>query len=95
MKKNKDGYVLNFKNKNEWEVITFTYSDTDLIVYYINLDKHRKTTIKKLKKILAVKTIKGSDRKVDHYLIDPTQQEFETLQGENIFTKAATFTRIE
>lgn len=96
LKKSNDYFVLSLKDSAAWEVFAFKQKGTSILVYYINIDQMKADKIiPSLKEITNVVEIRDSAGKINKYLINPTQNEFQLLLDKKLFSKILEFKKIK
>ena len=90
LKQQKPYYILNALGFNGWEVMAITIKNDTLLVKFT--DGEHLEEVEKLKKITPVKKIVDSTGRIDYYLINPTQRQFESMLKKKMFPGEMIFT---
>ncbi|NJW52593.1 hypothetical protein [Salinimicrobium oceani] len=88
-------YVLSLKEEDGWDVFPLKISRNRLVAQYVQLTPATEKLILNMKSTSAVKTIKTEDGKFDHYLVAPSEKDFQKLVRKRLFSNKMVFKRLK
>ena len=88
--------MVNIKEKSYWNIISFSYKNYKIFVYYIVVEKEKeKEIIDKIGEITLTEEKLTNSGIVDGYLIDPTEKELQELFDKDIFKEIIVFEKLK
>ena len=93
LKSHKNTYILNLKDNGTWDVFPFKFTSNKITVYFADV-KSGTEKLLKAKHPEGVQEIRNEDGKLDHYLIDPSAEEFDRLLKKKLFGEKIEFKRL-
>jgi hypothetical protein len=94
LKLHRNTYILNLKDNGTWDVFPIKFSTNKITVYFADL-KSGTEKLLKANHPEAVQEIRTEDGKLDHYLIDPSVEEFDRLLKKKLFNEKVEFKRLK
>lgn len=95
LKEFRNYYILSLKEEEEWDVFPLKMRKGDIHLFFPTMASNAEELMEELKKTSPVKEISGADGDFDHYLINPTSEEFRYLLRKNLFDEKIIFKRME
>lgn len=95
LKEIKNYYILNLQEEGEWDVFPVRLRKGDIHIYFPATASRAEELMEEIKQTSSVIEILDADGDFDHYLIDPTPEEFQFLIRKNFFDERIIFKRIE
>lgn len=95
LKEFRNYYILSLKEEGEWDVFPVKVKKGNIHLFIPSNAPGAEELMEELKKTSPVKEISGADGDFDHYLINPTSEEFRYLLKKNLFDEKIIFKRME
>ena len=94
LKLHRNTYILNLQDNGSWDVFPIKFSSNRITVYFADINSKTEKLLK-AKHPETVQEIRTEDGKLDHYLIDPSAQEFDRLLKKKLFSERVKFKRLK